>query len=155
MEIKIKKLTENAVIPFKAHPTDAGFDLTATSCTIDETGSMVYGTGIAVEIPEGYVGLVFPRSSICKKDMMLTNSVGVIDSFFIGEIKVKFKPTNSFNYYDGDIIAESPVACNNIYGIGERIAQLIIMPIPKIEFVEADELSDSDRGEGGFGSSGK
>ena len=80
MEIKIKKLTENAVIPHKAHPTDAGFDLTATSCTMDEFGSMVYGTGIAVEIPEGYVGLVFPRSSICKKDMMLTNCVGVIDS---------------------------------------------------------------------------
>lgn len=154
MEIKIKKLTENAVIPHKAHPTDAGFDLTATSCTMDEYGSMVYGTGIAVEIPEGYVGLVFPRSSICKKDMMLTNCVGVIDSFFIGEIKVKFKPTNSFNYYDGSIITESPND-GDIYCIGERIAQLIIMPIPQIEFVEADELSDSDRGEGGFGSSGK
>ena len=155
MKIKIKKLTDNAVIPHKAHPTDAGFDLTATSCTMDEYGSMVYGTGIAVEIPEGYVGLVFPRSSICKKDLMLTNSVGVIDSGYRGEIMAKFKPTDSFNFYDCDIIAESPVACNNIYGIGERIAQLIIMPIPHIEFVEADELSDSDRGEGGFGSSGK
>ena len=155
MEIKIKKLTDNAVIPHKAHPTDAGFDLTATSCTMDEYGSMVYGTGIAVEIPEGYVGLVFPRSSICKKDMMLTNSVGVIDSGYRSEIKVKFKPTDSFNFYDCDIIAEGLVGGNNIYGIGERIAQLIIMPIPKIEFVEADELSDSDRGEGGFGSSGK
>ena len=154
MKIKIKKLTENAVIPHKAHPTDAGFDLTATSCTMDEFGSMVYGTGIAVEIPEGYVGLVFPRSSICKKDMMLTNSVGVIDSGYRSEIKAKFKPTDSFNFYDCDIIAEGQ-ACNNIYGIGERIAQLIIMPIPQIEFVEADELSGSDRGEGGFGSSGK
>lgn len=71
-----------------------------------------------------------------------------------GEIKAKFKPTNSFNYYDGSIIAESPIA-DNMYCIGERIAQLIIMPIPQIEFVEADELSDSERGEGGFGSSGK
>ena len=71
-----------------------------------------------------------------------------------GEIKAKFKPTNSFNYYDGSIIAESPIG-DNMYCIGERIAQLIIMPIPQIEFVEADELSDSDRGEGGFGSSGK
>ena len=154
MEIKIKKLTENAVIPFKAHPTDAGFDLTATSCTIDDYGSMVYGTGIAVEIPEGYVGLVFPRSSICKKDMILTNCVGVIDSGYRSEIMAKFKPTNSFNYYDGSIIAESPIG-DNMYCIGERIAQLIIMPIPKIEFVEADKLTDSDRGEGGFGSSGK
>ena len=154
MEITSRKLTNNAVIPHKAHPTDAGFSLTATSCTMDEFGSMVYGTGIAVEIPEGYVGLVFPRSSICKKDMMLTNCVGVIDSGFIGEIKAKFKPTNSFNYYDGSIIAESPIG-DNMYCIGERIAQLIIMPIPKIEFVEAEELSDSDRGKGGFGSSGK
>ena len=81
MEIKIKKLTDNAVIPHKAHPTDAGFDLTATSCDFDiKTGTIMYGTGIAVEIPEGYVGLVFPRSSICKKDMTLTNCVGVIDS---------------------------------------------------------------------------
>ena len=155
MKIKIKKLTDNAVIPHKAHPTDAGFDLTATSCTMDEYGSMVYGTGIAVEIPEGYVGLVFPRSSICKKDIMLTNSVGVIDSGFRGEIMAKFKPTNSFNYYDDfGLISESLIK-NNWYEIGERIAQLIIMPIPQIEFVEADELSDSDRGEGGFGSSGK
>ena len=71
-----------------------------------------------------------------------------------GEIMAKFKPTNSFNYYDGSIIAESPIG-DNMYCIGERIAQLIIMPIPKIEFIEADELSDSERGEGGFGSSGK
>ena len=71
-----------------------------------------------------------------------------------GEIMVKFKPTNFFNYYDGSIISESAIG-DNMYCIGERIAQLIIMPIPQIEFVEADELSDSDRGEGGFGSSGK
>ena len=154
MKIKIKRLSENAVLPVKAHATDAGFDLTATSCNIDENGAMVYGTGIAVEIPDGYVGLVFPRSSICKKDMMLTNSVGVIDSGYRSEIKAKFKPTDFFNYYDGSIIAESPIG-DNMYCIGERIAQLIIMPIPKIEFVEAEELSDSDRGEGGFGSTGK
>ena len=81
MEIKIKKLTENAVIPFKANTTDAGFDLTATSRSYDRaTGVITYGTGISVEIPEGYVGLVFARSSICKKNLMLTNSVGVIDS---------------------------------------------------------------------------
>ena len=155
MEIKIKKLTENAVIPHKAHPTDAGFDLTATSCTMDEYGSIVYGTGIAVEIPEGYVGLFFPRSSICKKDMMLTNSVGVIDSGYRGEIKEKFKPINSFQYHNDFGLIVKSINKENWYEIGERIAQLIIMPIPKIEFIEADELSDSDRGEGGFGSSGK
>lgn len=154
MKIKIKRLSENAVLPVKAHATDAGFDLTATSCTIDENGAMVYGTGIAVEIPDGYVGLVFPRSSIAKKDIVLSNCVGVIDSGYRGEVMAKFKPTNYFNYYeDCGRIVERPHD-GGIYGIGERIAQLIIMPIPEIEFEEAEELSDSERGIGGYGSSG-
>lgn len=153
MKIKIKKLSENAVMPVKAHASDAGFDLTSTSCTIDENGAMVYGTGIAVEIPEGYVGLVFPRSSIAKKDIILSNCVGVIDSGYRGEIMAKFKPTNFFNYYeDCGRIVERPHDVS-IYGIGERIAQLIIMPIPEIEFEEAEELSESERGTGGYGSS--
>lgn len=154
MKIKIKRLTENAVLPVKAHASDAGFDLTATSCTIDENGAMVYGTGIAVEIPDGYVGLVFPRSSIAKKDIVLSNCVGVIDSGYRGEITAKFKPSNFFNYYeDCGRIVERPHD-GNIYGIGERIAQLIIMPIPEIEFEEVEDLSDSERGIGGYGSSG-
>lgn len=153
MKIKIKKLSDNAVLPVKAHASDAGFDLTSTSCTIDENGAMVYGTGIAVEIPEGFVGLVFPRSSIAKKDIILSNCVGVIDSGYRGEIMAKFKPTNFFNYYeDCGRIVERPHD-GSIYGIGERIAQLIIMPIPEIEFEEADELSESERGTGGYGSS--
>lgn len=154
MKIKIKRLTENAVLPVKAHASDAGFDLTATSCAIDENGAMVYGTGIAVEIPDGYVGLVFPRSSIAKKDIVLSNCVGVIDSGYRGEIMAKFKPSNFFNYYeDCGRIVERPHD-GNIYGIGERIAQLIIMPIPEIEFEEVEDLSDSERGIGGYGSSG-
>lgn len=154
MKIKIKRLSENAVLPVKAHATDAGFDLTATSCNIDENGAMVYGTGIAVEIPDGYVGFVFPRSSIAKKDIVLSNCVGVIDSGYRGEVMAKFKPTNYFNYYeDCGRIVERPHD-GSIYGIGERIAQLIIMPIPEIEFEEAEELSDSERGIGGYGSSG-
>lgn len=154
MKIKIKRLSENAVLPVKAHASDAGFDLTATSCTIDENGAMVYGTGIAVEIPDGYVGLVFPRSSIAKKDIILSNCVGVIDSGYRGEVMAKFKPTNFFNYYsDCGRIVERPHD-GSIYGIGERIAQLIIMPIPEIEFEEVEELSDSERGTGGYGSSG-
>ena len=154
MKIKIKRLSENAVLPVKAHATDAGFDLTATSCNIDENGAMVYGTGIAVEIPDGYVGLVFHRSSIAKKDIVLSNREGVIDSGYRGEVMAKFKPTNYFNYYeDCGRIVERPHD-GSIYGIGERIAQLIIMPIPEIEFEEAEELSDSERGIGGYGSSG-
>lgn len=80
MEVKIKKLNKNAVIPFYAKPGDAGMDLTATSKTFDDYGNVEYGTGLAIEIPKGHVGLIFPRSSICKQDLALTNAVGVIDS---------------------------------------------------------------------------
>ena len=154
MKIKIKKLSESAVIPTKAHASDAGFDLTATSCHIDEFGALVYGTGIAVEIPDGYVGLVFPRSSIAKKDIVLSNCVGVIDSGYRGEIMAKFKPTNSFKEYSNRRGICCPID-GSIYGIGDRIAQIIIMPIPEVEFDVVSTLSDSDRGNGGYGSTGK
>lgn len=140
MKVRFKKLHQDAQQPKKAHNTDAGFDLTATSINI--TGNLVeYGTGLAVEIPEGYVGLVFPRSSICKKTIRLTNSVGVIDSGYRGEVMAKFRI---------DALDE-PLS---IYNVGDRIAQLIIMPIPSVTFQEAEELRDSDRGTGGYGSTG-
>lgn len=140
MKIRFKKLHQDAQQPKKAHNTDAGFDLTATSMRV--TGSIVeYGTGIAVEIPEGYVGLVFPRSSICKKTIYLTNSVGVIDSGYRGEVMAKFRLDE----------IDRP---QFIYTVGERFAQLIIMPIPSVTFQEAEELSDSERGTGGYGSTG-
>lgn len=93
MKVKFKKLHPGAAIPTKAHATDAGFDLTAVRRVFAKDGTATYGTGIAVDIPEGYVGLVFPRSSICRQDQMQTNSVGVIDSGYHGEIIVKMKPT--------------------------------------------------------------
>lgn len=140
MKIRFKKINENAVMPTKAHASDAGFDLTATSRMYDNNNCYVYGCGLAVEIPEGYVGLVFPRSSNAKKDLLLSNSVGVIDSGYRGEIMAKFKTLRPFP---------------QMYKIGERFAQLIIMPIPDIEWEETEELSDSERGTGGYGSSGK
>lgn len=162
MKVRIKKLNEKAVMPKKAHPTDAGFDLVATSREIDEYGNIVYGTGIAVEIPEGYVGLAFPRSSISKYDVMMANSTGVIDCHFRGEIKFKFKPTL---HAWGDIDEEGDyeilvggfhdAETVTPYAVGNRIAQLVIMPIPEIEFEEADELTTTDRGTGGYGSTGK
>lgn len=139
MVIKIKKVTESALLPIKAHATDAGYDLYADSKSVDEYGNAVYGTGIAVEIPKGYVGLVFPRSSIYKYDLALSNAVGVIDSGYRGEIMAKFRRTQ---------------CCQNEYRLGERIAQLIIIPYPEVEFELTAELSDSDRGAGGYGSSG-
>lgn len=149
MNIKFKKLHPDAVIPTKAHPTDAGFDLTAVSKEYDKHGALVFGTGIAMEIPVGYVGLVFPRSSIAEYDVAQSDAVGVIDSGYRGEIMVKFKPTT---YYAKNRDSLSP---SRSYKVGERIAQIIIMPIPEVEFVETDNLSKTDRGTGGHGSTGK
>lgn len=136
MQVKIKKLHDLVEIPTYAKPGDAGMDLTAVKIEKDAYGNAVIYTGMALEIPEGYVGLVFPRSSISKYDMHLRNGVGVIDSGYRGEIMLKF----SF-LEDG-----------NLYQMGDKVAQLIIIPYPKIAFDEVDELSETDRGEGGFGS---
>lgn len=150
MKVRFKKLNPQAATPKRAHDTDAGFDLTAVSKAFDRAhGCIIYGTGIAVEIPSGHMGLVFPRSSIADHAQHLTNSVGVIDAGYRGEIKAKFCPTVA------PIIAEQGQGAEMYYNVGERIAQLIILPIPDIEFEEVDELSTSDRGIGGYGSTGK
>lgn len=141
LKVKIKKLHPDAVIPTKAHASDAGFDLTAVWSGWDNDNKVFeYGFGLSFEIPEGYVGLIFPRSSIFRKDLFLTNCVGVIDSGYRGEVTVKFKSTTGR-------IPDS-------YNVGERVAQMIIMPIPQVTFVEVKELSDTDRGTGGYGSTG-
>lgn len=150
LKVKIKKLDKNAVIPGYAKEGDAGMDLTAVSVFKDEFGNAVYGTGLAFEIPKGFVGLLFPRSSNHKKELTLTNSVGVLDSGYRGEVMFKYKPSfgaNRFlNQFNEDI---------NSYAIGDRIGQLIIIPYPEIEFEEAEELSQSERGSNGYGSTGK
>lgn len=139
IEIKFKKLYADAVVPTKAHQSDAGADLVATSKHWDdEKQCWIYGTGIATEIPEGYVGLLFPRSSIRKYGLSLANSIGVIDSGYRGEIMCSFKPTGT---------------CPT-YNVGDKVAQMIIMPYPIVNYVEVTELSDSERGEGGHGSTG-
>ena len=142
MKIKFKKLIPEAVVPSYAKDGDAGLDFTATYCTLTDNNSYAYfeyGTGISMEIPEGYVGLIFPRSSISNTGLILSNSVGVIDSGYRGEIKFRFKYT------------QNPKS----YNIGDKIGQMIILPYPKIEFELVEELSDSDRSEGGFGSTDK
>ncbi len=159
MKVKIKKLTDNAVMPSKAHTTDAGFDLTATSRTVDQNGNIVYGTGLAFEIPEGYAGFIFPRSSISKKGLVLTNSVGVVDSHYRGEVMAKFKASlECWEHTDRDgtkCYANMKYNWMEAYEVGDRIAQLIIMPYPDIEFEEATELSFTDRGTGAYGSTGR
>ena len=142
MQVRVKKLHEDAVIPAYGKPGDAGMDLTATSIAKDSYGNVVYGTGLAIEIPIGYVGLIFPRSSNSKTDLYLTNHVGVVDSGYRGEIMFKFRA--------------NPSLINAvIYQVGDRVGQLIIIPYPQIELTESTELSDSERGDGGFGSTGK
>lgn len=153
MQVKIKKLFEDSILPTKAHATDAGYDLYAHSKSYDNDGNVVYGSGVAMEIPKGFVGLVFPRSSNAKKDLLLSNSVGVIDSGYRGEISFKFKQTPR-EFTDAWGISMT-YQYSKEYELGERIGQIIIMPYPEIEFVEVDELSDSERGTGGYGSSGK
>lgn len=135
--IKIKRLNNNATIPSYITEGSAGLDLTAVNLTINGN-CYEYSTGIAVEIPKGYVGLIFPKSGIYKKDLVLTNCVGVIDSDYRGEIKFKFK-----KYTDNKF--------DNVYNVGDKIGQLIIVEYPKIEFVEVDELEESGRGSLGFG----
>lgn len=157
MKVKIKKLHPNAVIPAYAKTGDAGMDLTAVSMQIDEYGNICYGTGLAFEIPEGYVGLVFPRSSNCKKDIILTNCVGVIDSGYRGEVSFKFKPLTDQAFVvfekEGDY-AFCKTKNATMFKVGERVGQIIIMPYPQIEFEEVQELSETERGTQGYGSSG-
>lgn len=141
MRMKFKKMHKDAITPSYAKPGDAGMDLTAVEVLNDEVFQITYDTGIAVEIPEGYVGLVFPRSSIRKYDLSLTNSVGVIDSGYRGSIQTTFKKNKG--------------VASKVYEVGERICQLVIVPILNVIMTESEELTETERGEGGFGSSGK
>lgn len=137
LPIRFKKLHPDAKAPYQATPGSAGWDLTATSVEPIKGNLWLnkYGTGLAVEIPKGYVGLVFPRSSVYKTHTGLTNCVGVIDSDYRGEISAVFT---------------SGAKCND-YKVGDRICQLVIMPIPAVRFVEAEELTETERGAGQSG----
>jgi dUTP pyrophosphatase len=144
MKVKIKKLHPDAVIPKYAKESDAGLDLVATSVISETPSQITFGLGIALEIPEGFVGLVFPRSSIRKTHLSLSNSVGVIDSGYRGELQATF---NKQYKLDSDL--------RENYKVGDRVCQIIIIPHPQVDLLEVDELSESDRGTGGFGSTGK
>lgn len=135
MKVKIKKLDESATLPKYAKEGDAGLDLIATNITPDRN-FIEYGTSLSIEIPKGYLGMIFPRSSLSNKGLMLKNSVGIIDSSYRGELKLRF-----YDLLSGDA-----------YRRGDKIGQLIILPYPQIELEEVGELSETERGQGGFGS---
>lgn len=150
MKVKFKKLHPNAVTPSYAKAGDAGLDLTAV--WVNPTKNYIeYGTGIAIEIPEGYVGFQVPRSSVTTTALILKNSIGIIDSGYRGELKVRF--TRSLRAEIDENLEETQKQV--VYDVGDRIAQLIIVPIPKIELIEYEELSESERGTGGYGHTGK
>lgn len=149
MQIQFKKLSEKAKTPTYSKVGDAGLDLTATDKRFTKhpgSGEVMfieYDTGLAFSIPKGHVGLLFPRSSISKTSLTLANAVGVVDSNYRGEVKLRFR-VKDYRF------SELPS-----YEIGERIGQLIIMPIPKVELQEVEELDETNRGTGAFGSSGR
>ena len=139
MKVKIKMLYPDAIPPKYAHPGDACADVYSFSVTADQNDNIVIGLGFAIEIPDGHVGLLFPRSSIAKTSHSFRNSVGVIDSGYRGELMIKL----SSQFGKGS------------YTINERVGQLMILPYPKVDFEQVDKLSNTARGTGGFGSTGK
>jgi dUTP pyrophosphatase len=141
VDVKIRKVHPDAVLPKRAHPTDAGMDVTAISMEMTED-YIEYDTGLQFQLPAGYVMLIFPRSSNSKKDLLLCNSVGVLDAGYTGNLKFRFKLTTE-GYTE------------KIYNPGDKIGQIIILPYPEINFIETEEFDETDRGDGGFGSSGK
>ena len=144
MQVKIKLLSESAKTPTFAHKGDAGADLYVSRIDYDYANEITtYHSDVAFEIPEGHVGLMFSRSSIYKTGQAPCNAVGVIDSGYRGEVSMR------------TYMVASDVDNAISYKEGDRFAQLVIMPIPAIEFVESDELSDTDRGAGGYGSTGR
>lgn len=142
MQLKVKALHPEAILPTYAKPGDAGLDISTINHYFEklEDGDYlcVYETGLAIELPEDHLGLLFPRSSVSKKSLSLSNCVGVIDQDFRGQVLFKFRVTKELH--------------PNIYADGDRVGQLVVLPFPKMEPVFVDELSTTERGTGGFGS---
>ena len=168
VNVKIKKLDENAVIPQYAHPGDAGMDVTAVSINVTDD-YIEYGTGLAFQLPANHVMLIFPRSSNSKKDLLLANSVGVLDSGYTGELKLRYKRSyrienkpceaTDFKLTTSSIVNfeaanEYQWDAGKWYGVGDRIGQIMILPYPEVQFTKVDTLEDTERGSGGFGSTG-
>ena len=130
------RVLDGGKMPTKAHHSDAGYDLYVRK-KFENGRELVCYLGVQLEIPYGYVGLLFPRSSIYKRDVRLANCVGVIDAGYRGEVKAVFDKNGDYTY-----------------DVGERCCQLVILKLPEVALYRVSELSSSDRGHGGFGSSG-
>lgn len=157
--LKVKKLTTDATIPTRAHETDSGFDLVAIDDgQVSEEGYIQYKTGLSIEIPNGFDAFIYPRSSISKYDLVLANGVGLIDQGYRGELLVRFKNANrlfpsSYGPYTDPNISVGIGMCK-IYKRGDKIAQLVLRERPEFSIEEVVDLTLTNRGVGGFGSSG-
>lgn len=162
--VRVKKLRDDAVIPVKAHPTDAAYDLCVCEDITLLPGEYVKaGTGLAFAIPEGWRGMIYPRSGLGCKGLTLKNTVGVIDSSYRGEVKLPLfnnNPTYAWRHSTGPVFGtEMTELVPNTEGIihvhkGDRVAQMCIELVPDSALVEVEELDETERGQGGFGSSG-
>ena len=165
--VKVKFLNENAKLPYRTHFDDACYDLIATSKK-ETTQFVEFGTGIALEIPYGYVGLIFPRSSVTKHDLMLKNSIGVIDAGYRGELLCRFvhiyNDIHTVSFYTGSGFGGHSKVCVDtkliernpeLYNVGDKIAQIMFIKLPEIELEVVKELNESKRGSGAYGSTGK
>ena len=150
MQLKVKRLDKDMPMPQYAKEGDAGFDLRSTeSITVMPGCTEIVGTGLAFEIPDGFFGLIAPRSGLGSRyGLTLANTPSIIDSGYRGEVKLalhKLAPMDD----------DSPLGVGYLVERGERVAQMVIIPYASCEFEDVDELSETDRGSGGFGSSGR
>ena len=168
MKINIKKLDKNAIIPQPATDGSGAMDVTAVSMNVTDK-YIEYDTGLAFEVPKGYVMLIFPRSSVSKYDLTLANSVGILDSDYRGPLKLRFKRNyrienkpsevtdNEFTTTSilwGENVEDYRINACDWYNVGDKVGQIMIIPSLSIEFNEVNELSNTERGTGGFGSTG-
>lgn len=140
-KILIKKLVEEVTIPKKMTSGAVGMDIVAISKTITPE-YIEFGTGLAIQVPQGYGAFLLPRSSLTKTCYVLNNSIGLIDTDFFGEMRFRFKMLSGYESLPG-------------YEVGDRIGQLVILPVLDFEFQEVEELGSTDRSNNGFGSTGK
>lgn len=143
LKVRFKKKDENSRLPFKGSLNAACYDVYAHSIKAERPDKIIVGLGFSTEIPPGFKGILVPRSSISKTNWFLANSMGIIDADYRGEWMMILKTTNSVMY---DALP---------FAIGERCAQIYFDKVNDVEFEEVESLTDTDRGTGGFGSTGK
>jgi len=159
INIKFKKLNPDVVLPIPAHEGDAGADVIAMSRTwLEELNCWEYGLGFSTEIPIGYKGIIVPRSSVSKYDLIMCNSPAQVDSLYRGEWKVRFKilkPKKKSDYNIDENGFQKAFREPKIYELGDKIAQIFFEEVLLYHFIETDSLTDTSRGDGGFGSTDK